>query len=141
MKEQVKNFKIDLTWILYLGYAILLVSSFGLLPESVTTAGIWAVSAMLIFINLLLALGVMTAWYAIGQIKKTPQFIKTSTNKQKQNQYIKVLIVEVIVLLLLLNSPLSSKLSLILNLVFSKVVMTAVFLYLHYRLREIMPKK
>lgn len=141
MKEKVKNFKIDLTWILYLGYAILLVSSFGLLPESITTAGIWAVSAMLIFINLLLALGVMTAWYAIGQIKKTPQFIKTSTDKQKQNQYIKVLIVEVIVLLLLLNSPLSSKLSLILNLVFSKVVMTAVFLYLHYRLREIMPKK
>jgi hypothetical protein len=130
------NKKIDLTWLMYLGYIVLLACSFDLLSNKFVTPAVWVLTAMLFLINLFLSLGVVMAFYAYKKIKENPSAIKMSIDKQQQQKFGIALLVEVFVMYLLMTSSLASEVNFIFTLVVAKIILTIIFLVIHKQIRK-----
>lgn len=133
--------KIDLTWILYLAYGVLMACSMDWLPEGFITPAIWALTGMLILLNSFLVLGVMMMVMALKQLKTNTEKFTLTVDGKKQIKFLIVLSLELIVIYLLAQSPqIAPHMGLIINLVVSKVIFTAIFLTLHRQIRSRLKK-
>lgn len=140
MATQKSNFKLDLTWLMYLAYIALLGCSVGSLPMSVFGPAKWVLTAMLCFLNLFLVLAVGMMFLALKKVKEEKN-ISMTVNQAEQKKWSWVLLFEVATVFFLIKGPQGEQLSYVASLVITKVILTGIFLVCHYRLRKYLPTK
>lgn len=140
MANEKSNFKLDLTWLIYAAYTVLIGCSIGSLPMDLFSPAKWIVTALLAFLNLFLVLGVGMMFLAFKKAKESHNVTMT-VNQKEQKKWSWVLLAEVAVVFFLVQGPQGEQLAVLASLVVTKVVLTAIFMVLHFRLRKYIPTK
>lgn len=134
------NSKLDLTWVIYAAYTVLIACSLDALPMSMFSPAKWVVVGLLWFLNIFLVLGVGMMFLALKKAKESHNVTMT-VNSKEQKKWSWVLLLEICVVYFLVKGPHGEQLAMLASLVASKVVLTVIFLALHYRLRKYIPTK
>jgi hypothetical protein len=137
---QKNDFKIDLTWLVYLAYIVLIGCSIGSLPMGLFSPAKWVLTALLAFLNLFLVLGVGMMFLALKKVRES-QNITMTVNSKEQKKWSWVLLAEIAVVYFLVKGPQGEQLTFLASLVGTKVVLTVIFMICHFRLRKYLPTK
>lgn len=136
----VKNKKVNLTWLVYSTYVILLGCSLGYITMDLFTPAKWLLIVLLLILDLFLVLGVIMMFLALKKSKDSHK-ITMSVNQKEQKKWSWALLLEVCIVYFLAQSPQGPQLVFLTFLVVSKVILTAAFLLIHFRLRKYIPTK